>query len=611
MNPMASLPSVLAIRDLQRRLHRSLPSERVEPETVVRILKLDPLAVVRGLRAANAPVYGAPSRGWSVPMLAQTLGPALSRRLLDTLPVNATGTTDMRRLWMHAIATAHAAEELAAQTQLIDRDHAYLLGLLHDLPDFLKLLDSNFGGSIGNHTPEEWYAHWQLPSDLVDTLREIAARRSDGMPSTKQPADVASLVLAAEMLAQFADFAHCEDDADTGAALLTGADRDDLLAAQRLRRQVETSLRAFGLDPTAAELDLEDAPVRRLASGKQYGGLDDVVLNVLGCSRSESYRGIVTALCAAAVRYGGYDRAFYVKWDPIRGPLTVRSKADSSSRRVVETRLVPSAEEAAALRSALLDERPVRLQARFGRREGILRVLSADELLAVPVNRSFSTPAFLLLDRAMSLQPITLDHDAPMGLTLGLTGSLLNENLLLRRRQQRAQKFALTDALTRLFNRRMGLAVLEQEVARASRTTRPLTVLMCDLDHFKHLNDTHGHMQGDIALQVTADVLRQTLRKSDTICRYGGEEFLVVLPDTTPDEATVLATRLFTSVQGLGEELQLPLTVSIGLTSFRAGDTAETILQRADRALYASKDLGRNRFSADLESAEEVPSRRD
>ncbi len=610
-NPMASLPSVLAIRDLQRRLHRSLAGGRVEADLVVGILKLDPLAVARGLRAANASVYGPPSRGWSVPMLAHTLGPALSRRLLDTVPVNASGTADARRLWMHAIATAHAAEELAAQTQIMEREQAYLLGLLHDLPEWLRILESHFGGSLGSRSPAEWFAHWQMPGDLVDVINEIAARREGNLPSTKQPADAASLVLAAELLAQFADYAHGDDEAETGAILLAGADRDDLLAAQRLRRQVEASLRAFGLDPTVAELDLEDAPVRGFASGKQYGGLDDVVLNVLGCSRSESYRGIVTALCAAAVRYGGYDRALYVKWDPIRGPLTVRSKADSSSRRVVETRLVPSADEAAALRSALLDERPVRLQARFGRREGILQSLSADELLAVPVNRSFSTPAFLLLDRAMTLQPITLDHDAPMGLTLGLTGSLLNENLLLRRRQQRAQKFALTDALTRLFNRRMGLAVLDQEVARAARTSRPLTVLMCDLDHFKHLNDTHGHLQGDIALQVTADVLRQTLRKSDTICRYGGEEFLVVLPDTTPDEATVLATRLFTSVQGVGQELQLPITVSIGLTSFRPNDTAETILQRADHALYASKDLGRNRFSADLENPEEAPVRRD
>jgi diguanylate cyclase (GGDEF)-like protein len=101
-------------------------------------------------------------------------------------------------------------------------------------------------------------------------------------------------------------------------------------------------------------------------------------------------------------------------------------------------------------------------------------------------------------------------------------------------------------------------------------------------------------------------VLRQTLRRSDTICRYGGEEFLVVLPNTTPDEATVLATRLFTAVQTRGETMGLPVTISIGLTNYRDGDSVESILQRADHALYASKDYGRNRFSVDIEGPDEV-----
>ena len=82
---------------------------------------------------------------------------------------------------------------------------------------------------------------------------------------------------------------------------------------------------------------------------------------------------------------------------------------------------------------------------------------------------------------------------------------------------------------------------------------------------------------------------------------------MVVLPDTTPDEATVFATRMFTAVHGRGEELELPLSVSIGLTCYRYGDTVETIMHRSDRALYASKDYGRNRFSADVEVEDTEP----
>ena len=99
------------------------------------------------------------------------------------------------------------------------------------------------------------------------------------------------------------------------------------------------------------------------------------------------------------------------------------------------------------------------------------------------------------------------------------------------------------------------------------------------------------------------------MRASDTVCRYGGEEFLVVLPDTTPDEATVLATRMFTAVQERGDELELPLTISIGLTCYRYGDTVESIMHRSDRALYASKGYGRNRFSADVEDEDGEPAK--
>ncbi|MBL9077049.1 MAG: diguanylate cyclase [Planctomycetes bacterium] len=606
-NPLGSLPSVLAIRDLRRRLGRELRGRAVTQDEVVRILQLDPLAVVRGLRAASAPIFGAPSTGWTVRSMANRLGPALSRRLLRTPTLGVAGTTRLRRLWLHAIATALAAQELAVQTGLVDPEHAYLLGLLHDLPQWLDVVAEQGTQTDVTVTPQQWIAHWQLPADLVELFD--ARRAPPGSPLVERPADATALVFAAELLAELADFGHPDDDLgpDAASAVLAAADKRDLVAAQKLRRQVESTLRAFGLDPTLPDADPGEDHEPSLHAGRQHGELHDVVLSVLGCTRSESYRGIVTALTAAGVRYGGYDRALFVRWDQASARVLVRSKADSSARRLATTLLTPTPAEAATLRQAMLEERPTRITAEFGQHAGVLAALSTDELLAVPLNRAFATPAFLLLDRSLSAAPIQPERDIAMALTLGMTGSLLIENLLLRRRRQRAQKFALTDALTRLFNRRMGLVTLDQELSRASRSEHPMTVLMCDLDHFKQLNDSHGHLQGDMALRATAEVLRQTLRRSDTICRLGGEEFLVVLPDTTADEATVLATRLFTAVQRRGEELGLPVTISIGLTDYRTGDSVESILQRADHALYASKDYGRNRFSVDVEGTDEVP----
>jgi len=192
---------------------------------------------------------------------------------------------------------------------------------------------------------------------------------------------------------------------------------------------------------------------------------------------------------------------------------------------------------------------------------------------------------------------LLLLRDSDLVSTLAVTAAMRMQNLLLQRRCKRAQKFALTDPLTRLYNRRMGIASLDQAMARSQRSGVDLTVLMIDLDQFKKLNDTYGHVQGDQALRATADVLRMTVRKGDTVCRYGGEEFMVVLPETSTEEAAVLATRLFTAVEARGHEEKLPITVSIGQASVRQGDTAESLLNRADKALYASKAGGRNRFS--------------
>lgn len=606
-NPLRNLPSVLAIHDLQLRLRRALKPLGSRADGLVAILRLDPLAVVRGLSAAHAPVFRQSPSLPSVGRMVQCLGPSLARRLLANDPVVVAPDSVLRRLWLHAIATALAAQELATNSGLVDPEEAYLLGLLHDLPDWIGALRNPAHPSKATPSAADWITHWQLPTALVTHLHATRAiYPSEAMQTTT---DVAGLVRVAERLASLADYPHPMPHDERGVHVdPAAADKADQLAAARLRQRVEEALQAFDLGPqTTGAQPGEVQPGEAQPAVNRRGTLDEAVLSILGCTRSSQYRGIVTALTATAMRYGAYDRAFYAKWQPQDGSLILRAKADGSARRIVTNQVQAAPGEADALRAALAADRPVRLESALRRPAGLLAALSADELLAVPINRDFARPAFLLLDRSLTLLPIELDRDLTMAISLGQIGSLLNDNLLLRRRRQRAQKFALTDPLTHLFNRRMGIVALEREIARTERTSRPLTVLMCDMDHFKQLNDTLGHLQGDSALRSAAEVLRQTLRKGDTICRYGGEEFLIVLPDTTPDEATVLATRLFTTVHNRGNELGLPMTISIGLTTHRAGDTIETLLQRADHALYASKGYGRNRFSADVEATDDRP----
>lgn len=162
---------------------------------------------------------------------------------------------------------------------------------------------------------------------------------------------------------------------------------------------------------------------------------------------------------------------------------------------------------------------------------------------------------------------------------------------------QRLQTLALTDALTGLPNRRYGMERLEQEWALAARSARPFCCMMVDIDHFKKVNDTHGHQVGDEALKLVASSLQQAARKQDVLCRLGGEEFMVICPDTDEQAGFQLAERLRLSVAArfLSVAKQsLPLTVSIGLTDNKPLARAEAMLHQADTRLYAAKAAGRN-----------------
>lgn len=164
---------------------------------------------------------------------------------------------------------------------------------------------------------------------------------------------------------------------------------------------------------------------------------------------------------------------------------------------------------------------------------------------------------------------------------------------------RRLRQAALTDPLTGLPNRRYAMERLEQEWASATRNQRPLALMMIDIDSFKGVNDTHGHDVGDMVLRHVALTLRKAARAEDVICRLGGEEFVLMSPDTTLRAALQMADRLRLAIGshpfGAGTE-RLSVTVSIGVAE-RAGDMAryDELLKAADEALYRSKQLGGNR----------------
>ena len=166
--------------------------------------------------------------------------------------------------------------------------------------------------------------------------------------------------------------------------------------------------------------------------------------------------------------------------------------------------------------------------------------------------------------------------------------------------ERRYKELSFVDELTRLFNKRYFNTHLQLEVERANRHDHPLSLLLLDIDNFKHHNDTYGHADGDLVLAKLGQVIAGSLRISDIPCRYGGEEFTIILPVTSGEQATVVAERIRASFAGeifqpnLRETVRK--TISIGVTQYRAGESGQSLLERADQNMYEAKQSGKNRY---------------
>lgn len=195
----------------------------------------------------------------------------------------------------------------------------------------------------------------------------------------------------------------------------------------------------------------------------------------------------------------------------------------------------------------------------------------------------------------------------PLKVALGVLAALLVVALggawRTRRRLARAERLAATDGLTGLPNRRQADEMLERLVAAARRAGRPLAVVLVDLDHFKAINDRFGHAAGDVALRETAAAIRELLRTGDHVARFGGEEFLVLLPDTRGTDAVAVADKLRRRIAGLdADAIDGGLSASLGVAALpEDGDDPEELIRAADAALYRAKENGRDRVETATE----------
>jgi diguanylate cyclase (GGDEF)-like protein len=215
---------------------------------------------------------------------------------------------------------------------------------------------------------------------------------------------------------------------------------------------------------------------------------------------------------------------------------------------------------------------------------------------------AFEKTEVLVIDQDILWRMISVSHDIARNMLYIMAERLRYSNLVVAdslEMQRKYQRYATMDALTGLHNRGWMDEIFDREVKRSERDVLPLATIMIDVDDFKNYNDTYGHLAGDKVLAMVADALRKPLRPNDMVARFGGEEFAVMLPETTLDNAVTIAERLRLSVSqsdpGKLDGKQLPkVTISLGVASRQKKYTLDMLITAADTALYQAKSKGKN-----------------
>ncbi|MES9873514.1 MAG: diguanylate cyclase [Candidatus Sedimenticola sp. 6PFRAG7] len=224
--------------------------------------------------------------------------------------------------------------------------------------------------------------------------------------------------------------------------------------------------------------------------------------------------------------------------------------------------------------------------------EGVLTDFRPHDIILIPTTFKMQTLGLVIVasSHPVTSEALKLCELFRQGFGLALNNALTHDRL---------QRTAALDPLTNCYNRRFGLGRLGEEFKRAIRDSAPLGLLMFDLDHFKSINDTYGHLVGDRVLSKVSETTRSALREGDIVIRYGGEEFLVLLPGASTEDAAASAERIRRLIEEtviMDAEQKVNVTISAGYTSFPNDSVEDTteLIRHADEALYAAKDGGRN-----------------
>lgn len=373
------------------------------------------------------------------------------------------------------------------------------------------------------------------------------------------------------------------------------AEHSDIVNAEEQLEALRSALRK-----TEAELQR----VRTEAETKRH--LVDIMHDVMGNLSTEEIFHMVARRLARALNLS-HSSVILAKPGDVRGLVATAFEQPSITNLEIELDRYP---EVAA---ALEQKRPVLIQdlqtspwyARL--REQWMRDgtrMTVRSVIALPFTFEKSRTGVFLLRRTVDQEPLSASDVEFANTVIKSAVNAIEQSHAIEQAKAdnaRLEALAHTDPLTHLLNRRALTIRLVAELERVRRYNSPLTMLMIDLDHFKRVNDTYGHLVGDEVLRGIAMILQRSLRSVDMVARYGGEEFVVVLPETTEQGAVAFAERIRQRVEQHAFEAERAntarVTVSIGVSAFPAPhvETADDLFSKADAALYRAKEKGRNR----------------